>query len=237
MTAAKTLAYQMHEAFNNNDFDVVDEIFAPDFFSHPLGTTGPAEVKAAWQAVRARHPELRTVVEDVVVDGDRVAMRSTLHGARGTVMEIFRVAGGRIAELWGVTSLAELRATPRQDVEELLRRTADGPTEDMADLFAEDAVFEFPFLPPDAGRPEQDRESFRAHLKDAVAVEKFEGMDDVHLHETADPEVVVAEYLLHGRVLATGERFMSRVVMVARVRNGLITWSRSYSKQLDLISS
>lgn len=229
MTTGQALAHRMHEAFNNNDFDVVDEIFAPDFFSHPLGITGPAAVKAAWQAVRARHPELRTVVEDVVVDGDRVAMRSTLTGESGTIMEIFRVAGGRITELWGVTSLAELRATPRQVVEELLRRTADGPAEDMADLFAEDAVFEFPFLPPDASRPEQDRESFRAHLKGAVGVQKFEGMDDVHLHETTDPEVIVAEYLLRGLVLATGERFASRVVMVVRVRNGLISRSRTYS--------
>jgi ketosteroid isomerase-like protein len=201
-------------------------------------------------------------------------MRSTLVGASGTIMEIFRVAGGRIAELWGVTSLAEraagvwtdehggpvrgtspgspraggktpgtgprtpsgarqsnteLRATPRQVVEELLRRTADGPAEDMADLFAEDAVFEFPFLPPDASRPEQDRESFRAHLKGAVGVRKFDGMDDVRLHETTDPEVVVTEYLLRGLVLATGERFASRVAMVVRVRNGLISRSRTYS--------
>jgi ketosteroid isomerase-like protein len=218
----------MHDAFNNNDFDAVDEIFAPDFYSHPLDLTGPAGVKAAWQAIRARHPELRTVVEDVMVDGDRVAMRSTLQGASGTIMEIFRVADGRIAELWGVTSLAELRATPRQVVEELLRRTARGPAEDMADLFAAAAVFEFPLL-----SLEQDLDSFRVHLKGAVGVEEFDGMDDVQIRETADPEVVVAEYLLRGRTVATDERFSSRVIMVARVRNGLITWSRNYSGLLS----
>jgi predicted SnoaL-like aldol condensation-catalyzing enzyme len=87
------------------DLAAADDIFAPDFFSHPLGTTGPEGVKAAWQAVRARYPEMRTVVEDVVAEGDRVAMRSTLRGAPGVMLEIFRVADGRIAELWGVSSL------------------------------------------------------------------------------------------------------------------------------------
>jgi predicted SnoaL-like aldol condensation-catalyzing enzyme len=108
MTVGQTLAHLMHEAFNNSDLDAVDEIFAPDFYSHPLDMTGPDGVKAAWRAVRARHPELRSVVEDVVVAGDRVAVRSTLRGASGTVMEIFRVADGRIAELWGLTSLGDL---------------------------------------------------------------------------------------------------------------------------------
>ncbi|MFI5687671.1 nuclear transport factor 2 family protein [Streptomyces sp. NPDC051636] len=37
---------------------------------------------------------------------------------------------------------------------------------------------------------------------------------------------------LHGRVLATGKRFAYDVVMFARVRDGLITWSRVYSNPL-----
>jgi predicted SnoaL-like aldol condensation-catalyzing enzyme len=102
----KALAHRMHDAFNTNNFAAVDEIFAPDFYSHPRGTTGPASVRESWTAMRARYPELRTIVEDVLVDGDRVAMRSTLHGgAEGELFEIFRVADGRIAELWGVSTL------------------------------------------------------------------------------------------------------------------------------------
>ena len=56
--------------------------------------------------MRRRYPELRTTVEDVVVEGDRVAMRSTVSGGLdGVIMEIFRVADGRIVELWGVSTL------------------------------------------------------------------------------------------------------------------------------------
>ncbi|MEW9528677.1 nuclear transport factor 2 family protein [Microbispora sp. NPDC049125] len=126
-------------------------------------------------------------------------------------------------------------STPRAIVERLLRLTAEGPSEGMADVFAEDAVFEMPFLPPGAPQPEPGREAFRAHLKAAVGVQEFDSVDDVHIHETADPEVVVAEYRLHGRVVATGKRFASRIVMVARIRAGVIVWSRSYSNPLDAV--
>lgn len=117
----------------------------------------------------------------------------------------------------------------REVVDRLLQLTAHGPTENMADLFAEDVRFEMPFLPPGAPQPPPGREEFRKHLKEAVGVRKFHDVDEVHVHETADPEVIVAEYRLHGEVLATGQRFTSRAVMVVRVRDGLITWSRNYS--------
>lgn len=106
MDTGRALAHRMHEAFNTNDFAAMSEIFAADFHSHPMGTTGIDHIRAAWQAMRTRYPKLRTHIEDVLVEGDRVAMRSTVHdGLAGTVMEIFRVADGRIAELWGVSTL------------------------------------------------------------------------------------------------------------------------------------
>jgi uncharacterized protein len=58
-------------------------------------------------------------------------------------------------------------------------------------------------------------------------------VDHVDIHETTDPEIIVAEYRLHGRVVATGKRFASDIVMIAQVRDGLITWSRTYSNPLD----
>lgn len=46
---------------------------------------------------------------------------------------------------------------------------------------------------------------------------------------------MIAEYRLRGRVTATGKQFTPQVVMVARVRDGLITWSRNYSNPLDSV--
>ena len=57
-------------------------------------------------------------------------------------------------------------------------------------------------------------------------------MVGAHIYETADPEVVIAEHQLHGTVLPTGKRFAFSI-MVARVRDGLIAWSRSGAIAFD----
>ena len=123
--------------------------------------------------------------------------------------------------------------TPREVIERLLALYAMGPVPEMADLFTEDAVFELPFLPPGVPHPEIGREPFRHHLKEGAQVQKFDSVEGTHIHETADPEIVIAEYQLHGTVLPTGKRFAFAIIMVARVRDGLIAWSRSYSNPLD----
>ncbi|WAL66187.1 ester cyclase [Amycolatopsis cynarae] len=107
MTDTRSLAYRMHEAFNSRNFDAADDIFTPDFFSHPLQRSGVEHVKEVWNIAAQKFPEMRTVVEDVVTDGERVALRATVSGFPGeefTMLEMFRVADGRIAELWGVSN-------------------------------------------------------------------------------------------------------------------------------------
>lgn len=109
----KELANRMYAAANAGDLDAVDGIFAADFRSHPMGTTGAGAVKKAWAAIREKYPDLRVSVEDMLADGDRLAVRTIVHGTHAsqageppTIMEIIRMADGRIAELWGVTNLS-----------------------------------------------------------------------------------------------------------------------------------
>jgi hypothetical protein len=78
----------------------------PGFYSHPLGVTGFDG--SAWRVLTDRFPEWRVVAEDILVDGDKIAIRSSIEGAgvpddgpRPTLFEIFRVDGGRLAEMWG----------------------------------------------------------------------------------------------------------------------------------------
>jgi predicted SnoaL-like aldol condensation-catalyzing enzyme len=106
----KELANRMYAAANAGDLDEVDGIFAADFRSHPMGTTGAGAVKKAWAAIREKYPDLTVSVEDMLADGDRLAVRTIVHGTHAdespTIMEIIRMADGRIAELWGVTNLS-----------------------------------------------------------------------------------------------------------------------------------
>jgi predicted SnoaL-like aldol condensation-catalyzing enzyme len=110
----RTAARRMYQAFNTHDHAAAGEIFTADFYSHPLGTTGPADVIQAWRRMHEQFPDARVVVEDMIVEGDRVAVRTSVHGLAGerpaTMLEIFRVRDGRIAELWGLSSLQRDRS-------------------------------------------------------------------------------------------------------------------------------
>jgi predicted ester cyclase len=69
---------------------------------------GEVGIEAARQAVVnafAASPSLRFHVEDVIADGDRVALRVTVYrnddAERSTILEIFRVENGQVVEIWG----------------------------------------------------------------------------------------------------------------------------------------
>jgi ketosteroid isomerase-like protein len=95
------LARRMHAAFNALDLAAVDDIFAADFYSHPLPLRGRDAVKARWRALREASPELRTEVLAVFERDDRTVMWSRPSDGTGDVVELLRIADGRISELWG----------------------------------------------------------------------------------------------------------------------------------------
>ncbi|RJL23207.1 ester cyclase [Bailinhaonella thermotolerans] len=105
----RAAARRMYAAFNNRDHTSTAEIFTADFYSHPLGTTGPGSITQAWQRFHEAFPDVQVVIEDMIVEGDTAAVRTSVHGIPGqhspTMLEIFRVRDGRIAELWGLSSL------------------------------------------------------------------------------------------------------------------------------------
>jgi ketosteroid isomerase-like protein len=59
--------------------------------------------------------------------------------------------------------------------------------------------------------------------------------DNIRVHETTDPEVIVAEFEYAGTILATGEPFRVPAIFVLRVRDGLIVESRDYIDHLAMI--
>ncbi len=57
---------------------------------------------------------------------------------------------------------------------------------------------------------------------------------NITIHETADPEVIVAEFEYRGTVPGTGEPFALPGIFVIRVRDGQIVSSRDYVDHLGL---
>ena len=112
------------EAFNRNDLDAVDRLFAADYVDHDPSRAGlppgPQGVKQAWSTFRAAFPDLRATIDDTIAEGDRVAVRGEIHGThRGESMgipptgnkvtveliDINRIENGELVERWGEANM------------------------------------------------------------------------------------------------------------------------------------
>ncbi len=108
------------EVWNRGDLAAVDGIYAPDFVCHfvdGIEWRGQAGIKAAVASHRKSFPDWRERVEDIVAEGNRVAIRihstGTQLGAFNGIpptgrkvsieeLHIFRLEHGKIAEQWGM---------------------------------------------------------------------------------------------------------------------------------------
>lgn len=119
---------------------------------------------------------------------------------------------------------------PREIFERFQRSVLGEPAALTPERYSPDVVVEFPFAPP--GRPRRivGREKFFdfAQPQRAALPVRFEEIRDVVVHQTADPEVIVAEYELAGTVTSTGRQAAAGFVAVLRVRNGQILHWREY---------
>ncbi|KIZ17536.1 hypothetical protein SNA_13660 [Streptomyces natalensis ATCC 27448] len=128
--------------------------------------------------------------------------------------------------------------TPRQLLECFQQAMLDFSPDALADLFAENAVYEFPFLAPrrEASRYE-GREQIRAGFTRAWASpypSPVAGFREVRVHDTADPELIIAEHEFDAVNHATGESFTSGFVLFLRARGAQIVHVRDYADVLRL---
>jgi uncharacterized protein (TIGR02246 family) len=97
--------------------------------------------------------------------------------------------------------------------------------DELADLYAEDGLHEFPFggWPPFRGR-----EEIRAGYTQMWCAMKAEVKEirDVVIRRTADPEVVVEEHVVV--VSISGQELTVPGLLILRVRDGVIVHARDY---------
>jgi uncharacterized protein len=123
----------------------------------------------------------------------------------------------------------------RETVDRFLRATTSADPGDIADCYAENVVVEMPFAPEGLlpRRAESTREEMRARFQAGRAVRRYERLEDVRIHETADPEVIIVEYTLHGRMVEADRPFALTFVMVMTIRDGEIVHTRDYSDPVE----
>ncbi|MGW4797232.1 nuclear transport factor 2 family protein [Nonomuraea sp. NPDC004297] len=101
----------------------------------------------------------------------------------------------------------------------------------FADMFAADGTHELPFAPPGVPTFLRGREEIRRYLTSITSTPlELTGFHGLRVHHTADPEVIIAEYEGHGRVLRTGKTYRMPYIQLLRARDGeIVTWRDYWS--------
>ena len=115
------------EAWNQGRVEILDEILTPDYTSHnklEIEVLGPEGLRTAILDQRRAFPDLTTTIEDLIAEGDRVAVRAVDRGTfdgpflgmepTGRTFEItwidfFRIEDGRLAEAWLELDVGDFR--------------------------------------------------------------------------------------------------------------------------------
>jgi predicted ester cyclase len=111
----------IEEVVNHRDLDAIEEVLAPDYLNHAAVAEhqhGIAGAKHILDWLIGAFPDFRFEIEDIVAEGDMVAVRATATGThegrelwgiqptgrRFAVQQVhwMRVADGRLAEHWAV---------------------------------------------------------------------------------------------------------------------------------------
>jgi uncharacterized protein len=119
---------------------------------------------------------------------------------------------------------------PREVLERFQQMSIAKSIDEMLDLYAEDAVYEFPFTPPGVPSRLDGRAEIRAFLEAnwESAPLRYHAYRNVVVHETADPEVIVVEQDATGTITTTGRAVTLPNIVVLRVRDGRIVHIRDY---------
>ena len=114
----KAIVRRLVEAADRRDFDLVNELLAPDFVLHPSGGGEPVDREGFMRLQETRtsaFPDVTHEFDAQLAEGELVATRMTQYGThraeymgvpasgtrtRMTGIVIHRVVGGRVAEAW-----------------------------------------------------------------------------------------------------------------------------------------
>ena len=121
MSEHEHLIRRFYEGINSGRLDVIDDVVAPRFVEHePFPGIEPTRdgVRQMFELMRTAFPDYHLAIDDLVLAGDRAAIRGVMRGThRGAFLDLeptgkafsvpfadfLRLEGGQIIEHWGVT--------------------------------------------------------------------------------------------------------------------------------------
>jgi uncharacterized protein len=124
--------------------------------------------------------------------------------------------------------VTEAKPTILSIMKDALGERVDPAASSFIDMMSEDFVMEFPYARPGMQTRIEGRTAVIAYLASVMGSVSVETIDNVIVHETADPEVVIVEFDGHGRALKVGEPYDQRYISVIRARGGKIVHYKDY---------
>ncbi|MBW5252069.1 MULTISPECIES: nuclear transport factor 2 family protein [Streptomyces] len=122
--------------------------------------------------------------------------------------------------------------TPQEIFGRLIGLISAGKWSELTELYAEDAEVEIAFSPVPPRRI-HGRAELRKHFAALEAAGAIRlRAENIHVHKTDDPEVVIAEFDYEGMHPATGRTFRTANIQVLRIRDGLIVETRDFHDHL-----
>jgi ketosteroid isomerase-like protein len=227
-----------------------DAVLELPLVSPPVRLVGRAAITAFLQQVahapRLDFNEHRLVAMHAGADADEYVAEFELRGTARASGEPFclpsiaviRERHGQIALYRDYFNPALVMraagAQPRLIVERLRRAIADKDMDAFAGLFAADGVLEYVFAAPGLPARLEGRAAIRNFLASSLAPAKID-IREVRavVHETLDPDVVVAEIEHTGVTVATQKLYRLAAIGVMRLRHGEIAHYRDYMDTLS----
>lgn len=129
--------------------------------------------------------------------------------------------------------MAEPKPTILSVLQEALGDRIHPPATNFLELMSEDFVMEFPYARPGMKTRIEGLADVIPYLLTVAQGVSIDGVDNVTVHETRDPEVVIVEFEAHGRALKVDEPYDQRYISVIRTRDGRMVHYKDYWNPLQ----
>ena len=126
----------------------------------------------------------------------------------------------------------------KEIVSRFLEAEAKQNIQGMADVLADDIVFEMPFVPPGLPDRVEGKGTVVEFLEQFLGKEHgmFTGWDlhNIRIYPGAEPDLVFAELDGQGVVVKSGYQYRQRYIILFRVSGGHISHWREYNNPIPL---
>jgi ketosteroid isomerase-like protein len=123
-------------------------------------------------------------------------------------------------------------AGPQEVFERLVQGISTGQWQELHLLYAEQAVIDYPFAVPRLRL--EGRDAIQRYFATAARMPLDLRAENIVIHQTGDPEVIIGEYDYDAHVTTTGRRFHVSNIQVSRIRDGQIVSSRDYHNHVAM---